>query len=1146
MNIYKRIAGLVLAATVLFSAFPTCTMANDTEKTVNYALDCEVRTCVSGEKTPVSNVIDGDIATDWSTWSTAQRGCVELSLPQATMLNKVTVVNGTSVGRNLKISVETSADGYDWYVRRKNISLDKGTAVDVYFENTLCEYVRVNVTEVEPAGKYYGFSIAEVELYYDTNTDKEKLAINVQSAENTLAKFSAMSEQGVIVPQEASDLLLNAIQEGKAVLADNEASQYSVDIENEKLLSAIEGFNGMVMYSDSVFENILERQKQRQIAAYPTYSDSNDIWQSMDTSENAEWLWEFDSENAITPAGFLKTWGDNFYKMARSYLCVSANQGNKELLADIEYGLEWLYKHKYNEDTEQYGNWWTWCIGGPKRFILTLMALKDDINPQLIENLCNAMLVHMGDFWNMTGANRTDAASVAIPVAAFLKDGQLLYKSQQCILEDLVYKEDGGTGHYKDGSYLYHQGLSYNGGYGKEQLKSVASILTMTAQTPFQVDDYYIDALKDNVENGYDPLSYKGHFTYAAAGRQIYQETLANNVGTIIGSVADCLTTPDDVLVKSLSLKMMQQPSTDDVIADDNYLMHKRYAAMDRTAHLNNDFGFYLSTFSPRSILFEAVNGQNMLGWYNSAGRFYLETGKKDYYGDGYMETIDWYRLPGTTVDTVAKTNRRWDGEDKNPYEFVGGAKIDNFGIEAMEFGLPDSDLGEVDLHGKKSWFMFDDEIVFLGSDITETTGNTVETIVDNVKIDTSNLNRLIIDGQEKSSELGKTSQFVPTADPTEGGAAVPRGEELEKGYNETLGSVGYVFLETDLQNGIGNGYVFPEKSKLKVKREERTGSKAVTDYGRDTAEITRNWVTMWIDHGVNPTKASYEWVLLPQKSAQEIEKYVASPDITVIENSANVQAVKETKLNILGVHSYRESGSTVEGITVDKPASYMLRETESYYEFSLSEPMRSISGKVHVEAALDADKILLRDEQIENVSFTDGMVSFDVNITEANGNDFRIVLGKTGIFTDISDKAFSNAYMKIGNDYSFVGGRVYDIVSPVIQNGTVYVPLRFVAEALGGRVAWDASTSRIQIVTDKNAVIMTVGSSEARLNGSITELETAPIISGGTTMVSLETLSLVLGVEIKWYEENQLIEIVPEGATSQIQGINTMLDKLN
>jgi len=135
---------------------------------------------------------------------------------------------------------------------------------------------------------------------------------------------------------------------------------------------------------------------------------------------------------------------------------------------------------------------------------------------------------------------------------------------------------------------------------------------------------------------------------------------------------------------------------------------------------------------------------------------------------------------------------------------------------------------------------------------------------------------------------------------------------------------------------------------------------------------------------------------------------------------------------------------------------------------------------------------------------------------------------------------------MKIGNDYSFVGGRVYDIVSPVIQNGTVYVPLRFVAEALGGRVAWDASTSRIQIVTDKNAVIMTVGSSEARLNGSITELETAPIISGGTTMVSLETLSLVLGVEIKWYEENQLIEIVPEGATSQIQGINTMLDKLN
>ena len=109
----------------------------------------------------------------------------------------------------------------------------------------------------------------------------------------------------------------------------------------------------------------------------------------------------------------------------------------------------------------------------------------------------------------------------------------------------------------------------------------------------------------------------------------------ADNVSNILNSIGDCLEEPDKTLVKSLSLKVATKDSTAYVVADGNWTIHKRYPAMDRTAHLNDVFGFYLSTYSPRTILFEGTNGNDMLGWYQSAGLFYLETEDNQYYDDG-------------------------------------------------------------------------------------------------------------------------------------------------------------------------------------------------------------------------------------------------------------------------------------------------------------------------------------------------------------------------------------------------------------------------------------------------------------------------------------------------------------------------------
>ena len=1142
MSVSKRITGLAAAFSIMFSSVLVPAKA-ETTQLVNYALECQVASCSSGDKSPAANAADGDYSTEWATWTSTRRGTVEFSLPEATMLNKVTVTNGTSTSRNLTLALEVSADGYDYTVVQKDISLQAGKEVDIFFDNTLCEFVRVKVTDVAVVNNtYYGFSIAEIGLYFDdSESDKTFLSKSVQSAQNMVERFRTFNPEEVSVPDDAYEMLEKAAREGKMLLEDKTASQYLVNNKVSQIDSAIEKFIGMVKYSDSVFKDILERKKARQIDVNATYDDADNVWTTMNKSAGAEGLWSLsDAAVAGTNADFLTAWGSNFVALSKAYVGGESNKGNKSLLNDIEYAFNWLYENKYNENTKQYGNWWQWAIGGPKRYVDTMINLQDELSDEIIVKMCNAIEFHLSDFWTDSGANRTDKANIAICIAALKKDGQLLYKAQQCVLGDLVYIEDGGTGHYRDGSYLYHGGLSYNGNYGKELLKSVAGIIIMTTGTPFQVDDYYIDALKDVSEKGYDPLVYKGHFTYAARGRMIYGEDCAREVSSIIDSVADCLEEPKKTLVKSLSMKMGLKGSNEDVSTDSDRNMHIRYAAMDRTAHLNDEFGFYLSTYSPRTILFEAINGADMLGWYQSAGQFYLETEDKSYYDDGYMETIDWYRLPGTTVDTVTRTNKRWDGETKNPYEFVGGASIDAFGTEAMEFGLPNTDL-----YGKKSWFMFDDEIVFLGSDITEKSGNKVESIVDNRKIKNENENKLVVNGEEKSTELGKTKQFIPKADPMGEGEDVLRGEEIEKGYNEKINNVKWVYLENNFQENIGNGYIFPKGTALNVKREERVGCRAVNTYGGSEDEVSRNWVTMWIDHGINPQNSSYEWILLPQKTQEEIEKYAEDSQISIIENSSEVHAVRENNLNILGVNSYAYEGSTIEGITVDKPASYMVRETENYYEFSVSEPIRSQTAKIHIEAEFDADTVLSKDDRIENISFDNGVVSFDVDVSAGDGNDSRIVFGKSGIFTNASKEMLANSYLQIGNTTALAGGKTHTITSPIVLEGTAYVPLRFVSEALGGRVSWDGKTQRVQIITDSHTAVLTIGSDILRLDRENVKINAAPINLRGTTMLPIRALADALAVEINWDEEQKIVEIVSEGRRSCLTDAAKVFGKL-
>ncbi|MEA4923738.1 MAG: transporter substrate-binding domain-containing protein [Syntrophomonadaceae bacterium] len=85
----------------------------------------------------------------------------------------------------------------------------------------------------------------------------------------------------------------------------------------------------------------------------------------------------------------------------------------------------------------------------------------------------------------------------------------------------------------------------------------------------------------------------------------------------------------------------------------------------------------------------------------------------------------------------------------------------------------------------------------------------------------------------------------------------------------------------------------------------------------------------------------------------------------------------------------------------------------------------------------------------------------------------------------------------------------------PYLSDGRALVPVRFISEALGAQVKWNAP--QVNIETHDQSIVLKVGSSTATVNNSAMDLGAPVVISGERVMVPLGFVRQVLGSEIKW-----------------------------
>jgi hypothetical protein len=103
----------------------------------------------------------------------------------------------------------------------------------------------------------------------------------------------------------------------------------------------------------------------------------------------------------------------------------------------------------------------------------------------------------------------------------------------------------------------------------------------------------------------------------------------------------------------------------------------------------------------------------------------------------------------------------------------------------------------------------------------------------------------------------------------------------------------------------------------------------------------------------------------------------------------------------------------------------------------------------------------------------------------------------------------------------------------PVIDNGRVLVPLRGVFERLGAGVTWAPASETVLAQRGATSVSLQIGSPQAFVNGQPQTLDVPAMLVGGRTMVPLRFVSQALGAGVAWDAATSTVQIASQAAAA-------------
>lgn len=523
-------------------------------------------------------------------------------------------------------------------------------------------------------------------------------------------------------------------------------------------------------------------------------------WETMVKSDivDREQLWPGIKPNIMAAVGAntesadLTTTFKYLFKLARAYATEGTSLYQKQEVADeILKGIDFTLEKKWygNSDSNgsaYYGNWCDHRIGVPQQLLPTIVILQDQISKERMDTYLAALRKQNAHNWSgYTAANLADIALDAIYIAALENNDELMNDVKNTLGKNM-FSYTSGNGWHEDGSYIDHNKYAYTGGYGSVLITAMGKMYPLTAGTEYELrfgderDQFYDEV----VFKSFLPLHYAGRITDVVSGRSITRVTAQDRQSAgDLSILADMLSKEKGAELKEVIKQwLIQDPdimnritepiqlaACQEILSDENIEPKEipegfyKYNDMDKAVQQTENYAAMVSMHSNKIANYEYGNSEGMKMWNISDGALFINNSDIYQFKDNFWPTVDTLRLPGVTTLYDTERSPSAGNGTFNPNSWVNSMSMGNIGMSGMQISTLGKGNSRDGLKAKKSYFLFDDEIVALGSDIQalSNTGIPAETVIENRKIKEDLSNQLLFNGAEEDVTDNSPSEIV-------------------------------------------------------------------------------------------------------------------------------------------------------------------------------------------------------------------------------------------------------------------------------------------------------------------------------------------------------------------------------------------------
>ncbi|MEN6348648.1 MAG: copper amine oxidase N-terminal domain-containing protein [Syntrophomonas sp.] len=122
---------------------------------------------------------------------------------------------------------------------------------------------------------------------------------------------------------------------------------------------------------------------------------------------------------------------------------------------------------------------------------------------------------------------------------------------------------------------------------------------------------------------------------------------------------------------------------------------------------------------------------------------------------------------------------------------------------------------------------------------------------------------------------------------------------------------------------------------------------------------------------------------------------------------------------------------------------------------------------------------------------------------------------------------ASSNALFVVGSTSCNINGATQTMdVAPYIKAGRTYMPIAYLAKALGVQAVWDAQNSTVTLIDGEKVLQMKIGSTLLIINGAAITMDVTPEITSGRTFLPAALVAQGFNCPISWNASSQTIRL--------------------